>query len=268
MHGKYCSKCGQHVILPEDKKLSHLLSEFFHHFTHLDGKFLVTLRSILFKPGKVTRDISMGITIPHFKLSALFLIGTIIYYLVPSNVIISTPANISFSKQVNESEFREWKKTFAINKTRKSNMSLLALEARYDTRQHDYGKLLTLLLIPLLIPVLWVISKIIKKFNPDNSFTAYDLGIASLEINSIILYGLYLIGGMVVWIGTSIYPSEKVSLAGFILFFSALLVMLFFFFKRAYQIKWWQAFICLTLIVIANVYILQLHGLICFLIFV
>ena len=65
----------------------------------------------------------------------------------------------------------------------------------------------------MLIPVLWIISLMIKKFNPDNSFTAYDLGVASLEINAIVVYGLYLITGIIIWIATSIYSGQKVTMA-------------------------------------------------------
>ena len=147
-------------------------------------------------------------------------------------------------------------------------MTIEALGSRYDKRQHDYGKLLTLLFIPLLIPVLWITSKLVKNFNPNNSFTAYDLGVASLEINSIILYGFYLIAGIFVWIATSIYSKEIVSIVAGIIFVGALLFTLFGYFKRAYEISWWQALICLSLLVIAYVYILNLYSFICFLIFI
>ena len=124
LHGKYCHCCGQKVILPGDKKLRHLITEFFHHFTHLDGKFLTTLRNILLKPGKVTRDVSIGITVPHFKLSALFLVGTIIYYLLPAFAIVTTPANQSYRSQVAESEYSEWKSRYAKEKSLAKNISL------------------------------------------------------------------------------------------------------------------------------------------------
>jgi hypothetical protein len=148
LHGKYCFNCGQKITLPGDKKLHHLVTEFFHHFTHLDGKFLITLRTILFRSGKVTRDISEGITVPHFKLSALFLVGMIIYYLLPADIAMITPANDSYQKQITDSEFRLWKAGFAEKKSHSHKISIEALAARYDRRQHDCGKLLTLLFIP------------------------------------------------------------------------------------------------------------------------
>ena len=268
LHGKYCYSCGQKIILPGDKKLSHLLTEFFHHFTHLDGKFLKTLRNILWRPGKVTRDISKGITVPHFKLSAFFLVGTIIYYLLPAGSMVITPANQQYHSQVTDDDYHEWKLQYAVKKSLSNNISLHALEKRYNERQHSYGKFLILLLIPMLIPVLWVIAKLIKIFNTDNEITAYDLGVAALEINSIILYGLYLIAGLTIWLATSIYGSEKITLAGVIIFIPSILLLLFLFFKRAYEITWWQALICLTLLIFAYLYVLKLFGLICFFIFI
>jgi hypothetical protein len=267
LHGKHCFHCGQKIIRPEDKKLRHLVTEFFHHFTHLDGKFLGTLKRILLKPGKVTRDISEGITVPHFKLSAMFLIGTIIYYLLPQDMVVSTPANESFQKQITQDEYRVWKNNFAESKSKSKKISMEVLGSRYDERQHAYGKLLVLLFLPMLIPVLWVISRLIKKFNPDNIFTAYDLGVASLEVNSIFLYGFYLIPGIVIWLATSVYRSETVSLVGIIFFLGVLTLLLFSFFKRAYQLAWWQALICLVLLLFSYVYVMHLYGLICFLLF-
>lgn len=268
LHGKHCFHCGQKVIRAEDKRLKHLVTEFFHHFTHLDGKFLATLKRILLKPGKVTRDITEGITVPHFKLSAMFVIGTIIYYLLPSQLVVSTPANESFEKQVTQDEYRVWKRNFAEKKSRSKNISMAELGTKYDQRQHAYGKLLVLLFLPMLIPVFWIISRLIKKFNPDNIFTAYDLGVASLEVNSIILYGFYLIPGICIWLVTSIYPSETLSIVSIIIFLAAILLILFSFFRRAYELSWWQALICLTLLVFSYIYVMQLYGLISFFTFI
>jgi hypothetical protein len=268
LHGKYCHACGQKLILPEDKKLRHLVTEFFHHFTHLDSKFLTTLKNILVKPGKITHDISEGITVPHFKLSALFLIGTIIYFLLPSTFVVSTSVNNSFRQQIEQSEFHQWKARLAAKRVRTNNMSIEALASRYDSRQHDYGKLLTLLMIPFVIPVIWMISLFVKKFNRKISFTAYDLGIASLEINSIFVYGFYIITGICIRLATLVLPSEKFALGVIILFGVAVLFLLFSFFKRAYEINWWQSAICLLLLIVGYLYIMNLYGLLSFVIFI
>ena len=142
-----------------------------------------------------------------------------------------------------------------------------ALQTRYDRRQHDYGKLLVLIFIPLLIPVLWITSILIKKFNRANSFTAYDLGVASLEINSIILFGMNILTGVIIGLGTLIYPSETVALVGAVIFLPVLWFLIGMFFKRAYQVKWWQAVICVALVMVGYIYVGHLHSLICFMIF-
>lgn len=267
LQGKYCFKCGQKLILPADKKLKHLVVEFFHHFTHLDSKFLATLRNILIKPGKITRDISEGITVPHFKLSALFLIGTIIYFLLPSNFVINTGMNNSFKQQTEESEFRGWKVRLAERKRRTTNQNMETIAANFDSRQHDFGKLLILLMIPVLIPALWLISLLIKKFNPNNTFTAYDLGVASLEINSIFLYAFYIISGILLRLLTYISAKQSFALSAAGLFGLGLILLLFLFFKRAYHINWWQAVICLLLLLWSYTYITQLYALLSFILF-
>ena len=66
----------------------------------------------------------------------------------------------------------------------------------------------------------------------------------------------------------AVYGSEKITLAGAIIFSAAILLVLFLFFKSAYEITWWQAIICLILLACAYIYILKLYGMICFLIFI
>jgi len=47
LEGKYCHNCGQKQMLPEDKKLGHLLMEFFHFLWHVDNKFFKTCDKII-----------------------------------------------------------------------------------------------------------------------------------------------------------------------------------------------------------------------------
>ena len=170
--------------------------------------------------------------------------------------------------QVKDDEFHEWKANYALKKSQSKNISLAELAKRYDYRQQAYGKLLTLLFVPLLIPLLWIVSLLVKKFNPGNHFTAYDLGIASLEINLIILFGFYLVSGIVTWLATRIYGSETVVLIIFILFLVSILFLLLSFFRRAYAMKWWQSFICVAILVIGYMYLWNLYSLIAFLAFI
>ena len=54
--GIYCSTCGEKRVDSHDLQLSHLSHDFWHEFTHLDGKIWGTFSTLLFKPGQLTKD--------------------------------------------------------------------------------------------------------------------------------------------------------------------------------------------------------------------
>lgn len=265
--GKYCSNCGQKWIHPGDRKLRHLGMEYIHHYTHVDGKFLSTLGKIFFKPGKVTRDVMHGITVPHFQLSALFLLGTIIYFLLPQSFIVSGSLNSDFKQQIEVSEFHAWKKQYADEKIKKDNSSWQSMASSYDHNQYTYGKLFTLLLIPLVIPVLWIINLVLKFFDRKHKIITYDLGIASLEINSILLYGIFLFGGLIIKLFSLMVPNENMVLITFTAVSAFIFVLLYFFFKRAYAVSWWKSLLCLGLLMLGYINIMSVYSFITFLVF-
>lgn len=57
--GPYCHNCGQHNIEPK-QTLGHLLVHFFNDVTHFNGKFFVTLRLLLLKPGYLSSEYMLG----------------------------------------------------------------------------------------------------------------------------------------------------------------------------------------------------------------
>jgi hypothetical protein len=264
MVGKYCHNCGQKVIHPHERKLWHLIFEYFHAFTHLDGKYTKTLINVLVRPGLITREVSSHITVPHFKLTSLFLVGVIIYFLLPAGFIVNTPMNGDFQKQISQGEFSSWKNKMADNKVAADRIGKQELQARYDHRLQDFGKLLSLLMIPLVIPVVWLTCLLVKLFRKDFNFTAYDVGLASVEINSLILYGLFIIGGLILKILGWISNNEILVFIGFIIILLATLFMLLKFFRRAYQLKWWQGAICLAIFFIGYTYMLSIYSLLSF----
>src|SRR5689334_15738493 len=100
LRGKFCHVCGQKVAIKEEQTLNHLLREVLHFFTHIDSKFFKTLKNILFRPGTVTKDFSEGITIRHYKLSSLYIIITLLYFLLPGKLIGYQFINVPLEPQL------------------------------------------------------------------------------------------------------------------------------------------------------------------------
>ena len=81
--GKYCNQCGEKVYTEHDKSIGHLLEEGLHFVTHFEGKFFLTLKTILLRPGKLSQEYCDGIRKKYFKPLSFFLLLVILYLLFP-----------------------------------------------------------------------------------------------------------------------------------------------------------------------------------------
>jgi len=57
--GPYCHVCGQHNIEPKETAIG-LVVHFFNDITHFEGKFITSLRYLLFRPGFLTKEYERG----------------------------------------------------------------------------------------------------------------------------------------------------------------------------------------------------------------
>jgi Protein of unknown function (DUF3667) len=57
--GPYCHVCGQHNVEPKETAIG-LVIHFFSDITHFEGKFISSLRYLLFRPGFLTQEYERG----------------------------------------------------------------------------------------------------------------------------------------------------------------------------------------------------------------
>jgi len=67
--GRFCARCGEKRIDAADHTLRRFGEHLFEAFTHVDGKIFLTVRSLLFRPGRLTADYLHGKRKPLFTLS-------------------------------------------------------------------------------------------------------------------------------------------------------------------------------------------------------
>jgi len=82
MVGPYCSQCGEKRLTPKDYSLPHLAEETLGVFTHLDSKFLRTLKALVTKPGELSRAYFHGGRSRYTKPLTLFVIINVIFFVV------------------------------------------------------------------------------------------------------------------------------------------------------------------------------------------
>ena len=69
LSGRYCSACGEKTLDAETRTVRHFVAEsLFDEITHLDSRFWITLRLLLFKPGVLTREFIAGRRRRYIKL--------------------------------------------------------------------------------------------------------------------------------------------------------------------------------------------------------
>lgn len=78
--GRYCQDCGQENIVPKES-FGHLVVHFFYDITHFDGKFFVTLKDLLFKPGFLSSEYTKGKRMSYLNPIRMYVFTSAIFFL-------------------------------------------------------------------------------------------------------------------------------------------------------------------------------------------
>lgn len=158
--GKFCNLCGEKVLEKQDQTLKNYLLNLLNAYTFVDGKFFNSLRTLLLKPGKITSDVSEGITVPYMQPISFFFLANFIYFFFP--VIQTFNTNLYFQlHSMPYSGFVEKEVTeyLSVNQTALSDFSQI-----YDMNSTGNSKLLLFLFVIYLIPFI-VITNYSKQVN-------------------------------------------------------------------------------------------------------
>ena len=82
LQGPYCSQCGEKKISPRDYSLPHFAEELVGVFTHLDTKFLRTLKALFTKPGELSRAYFHGGRSRYTKPLTVFVIINVVFFII------------------------------------------------------------------------------------------------------------------------------------------------------------------------------------------
>jgi len=82
LDGEYCAQCGERRLHPDEHTLRHVAGEWFEAFSHGEGRLLNSLRTLLLKPGELTREYFRGRRVPYTRPVALFFAVNLLYFLL------------------------------------------------------------------------------------------------------------------------------------------------------------------------------------------
>jgi len=92
LHGRYCHVCGQENIEPKETVWG-LVTHFTYDITHFDGKFFSTVKSLLFRPGFLSREYVKGRRAGYLHPIRMYVFTSAFFFIIffsvfnPSNLI-------------------------------------------------------------------------------------------------------------------------------------------------------------------------------------
>lgn len=152
-HGRYCHRCGQKLRTPHDYRLLHFIKHTLHEFTDIDSKVLLSLRYLLFSPGRLTAEWRAGREGSFVKPVRLFIVVNIIYFIFlhffPINTIV-VPLESQYSLQI----YSRYIRPTVDERIRTSHTTFKTFAEKYDEISSEQAKSLVILMVPMFAALL------------------------------------------------------------------------------------------------------------------
>lgn len=81
IYGRYCHHCGQENVEPHES-FWHLVRHFFEDVTHFDGKFFITIKDLLFKPGFLSKEYIKGKRVSYLHPIRMYVFTSFIFFFI------------------------------------------------------------------------------------------------------------------------------------------------------------------------------------------
>lgn len=98
LSGEFCSQCGQHAI-DYRRSLFRVLLDALDSFLNWDTKFLHSLNVLLLRPWQLTNDFNSGRRARYVHPLRLYLIASIIFFLLARAINWETPSSVDLTPQ-------------------------------------------------------------------------------------------------------------------------------------------------------------------------
>lgn len=232
--GTYCNTCGQKVFSEEDKSIKKIWQEVVHFATHFESGFVYSMKTIFFKPGKMTLDYCSGVRKKYYSPVSLFMLMMFLYLIYPIAQGLNMPMetykysnSLGMTQSDVDAQIRR--------KAMQLNISEQELAERYAAKSEKISKFLILMLIPLTLLVLFLLSLRTKR-------RVYDLVILSAEINVFVIATYFIIMPLVLLLIARVIGLQAINPdshpVGLLLMLTAFCAYVFVIFKRYYRLPW------------------------------
>lgn len=147
--GRFCHKCGQKRIEPEERRFGWFVAQAVREVTMLEGRTLRSVGRLAFRPGSLDRDWLAGRRRVNVAPLSLFLLANLIYFFHPP----LSDLNLSLAEQMGQvHEGVAWPLVSARLEAR--GISFTEYAALYNQQAASLAKLMVILHVPALAAVL------------------------------------------------------------------------------------------------------------------
>lgn len=186
--GRYCNRCGERVLVPEDRSLPILLKKIFARIPILDNKFTRTLRLMLTKTGFVSSNYIRGIRIPFVDPLAMFLVVNLFYFLFAAN----NSYNSSLRTQMHFQLHNETATEMVERHLHEENITLEEFTEKYDLHAGNVAKIMLICLVVILAVPFWIANHGSGLFFRDHFIVSLEFCTALVLMNNLFIPWLWI----------------------------------------------------------------------------
>ncbi|MCW5910077.1 MAG: DUF3667 domain-containing protein [Cyclobacteriaceae bacterium] len=172
--GRYCNICGEKVVEPNERTFLAFLDNLLNAFTFLDGKFLKSVKLLITRPGRLSRNIADGSRIPYMKMVSLFFVANFFYFLVP---FFDSFNSSLYSQTTLMGEHSIRAKAIVDKELVKRQVTMEEFKEKYRAQSTNLSKLLLVILV-----LVMTVTHMALNYSKENYF--FDHLLISLEFYS------------------------------------------------------------------------------------
>lgn len=193
--GRFCNFCGEKVVERNERTFIYFIGGFLNAITFLEGKFIRSLKFLVFKPGQLSRDIADGKRVPYMRLISLFFLANFFYFLFP----VFDSYNSSLYTQLNFLGSHSSIATALVNsRLEADSLSFDEFQQRYSAQSTSLSKLLIILLVFAFTFFLQVIYYSRRLLFFDHFLFSLEFYSFQLLVNSVVLANFL---NVLIWLG-------------------------------------------------------------------
>ncbi|MBK8968468.1 MAG: DUF3667 domain-containing protein [Lewinellaceae bacterium] len=156
LRGKFCHKCGEKRLRRSDLALSGFFKTVFEKITHLDSRFLRSVRLLVFRPGFLTAEYLQGRQKMYTKPISLFFIINLVYFITIGFNDFRTYEN-PLDSQLRNPYGPVVERMLDARFAGQPETVRQDFEQRFNQKNHTLAKAMLLLLVPMLALVIWLL---------------------------------------------------------------------------------------------------------------